>query len=73
MQYGTNGAEYYLGDVLGWARQMEDANGDVTLGRMYKPYGAAGRLSLLHTLVQPWCSCYPKAWKIWTCWIRNPP
>jgi hypothetical protein len=30
------------------------------------------RLSLLHTLVQPWCSCHTKVWKIWTCWILNP-
>jgi hypothetical protein len=33
----------------------------------------AGRLSFLHTLVQFWCKCYTKAWKIWTCWILNPP
>ena len=38
-QYGANGPEYYLGDALGSVRQMVDANGDVTLGRMYKPYG----------------------------------
>jgi RHS repeat-associated protein len=38
-QYNTNGPEYYLGDALGSVRQMVDANGDVTLGRMYKPYG----------------------------------
>jgi RHS repeat-associated protein len=38
-QYGANGAEYYLGDALGSVRQLVDANGNVTLGRMYKPYG----------------------------------
>jgi RHS repeat-associated protein len=38
-QYGANGPEYYLGDALGSVRQMVDANGNVTLGRTYKPYG----------------------------------
>jgi hypothetical protein len=38
-QYGENGPEYYLGDALGSVRQMVDANGDVTMGMMYKPYG----------------------------------
>jgi YD repeat-containing protein len=38
-QYSANGPEYYLADALGSVRQMVDANGNVTMGRMYKPYG----------------------------------
>jgi RHS repeat-associated protein len=38
-QYGASGAEYFLGDALGSVRQLVDADGNLTLGRKYKPYG----------------------------------
>jgi RHS repeat-associated protein len=38
-QYGASEAEYFLGDALGSVRQLVDADGNLTLGRKYKPYG----------------------------------
>ncbi len=38
-QYDASGPQYFLGDALGSVRQIADADGNLTLGRRYKPYG----------------------------------
>jgi hypothetical protein len=50
-QTSENSPEYFSEDALGSVRQLVDANGNVTLGRMYKPYGAVLAAVPLHLTV----------------------
>jgi RHS repeat-associated protein len=38
-QYGATGAQDFLGDALGSARQLVDSSGKVLLSQSYEPYG----------------------------------